>query len=76
MLLTEGLKREKIFDILWLHSLKSMAKILDELLTPPYDCTFSGTVNSSSIFTSYKGFMAHAKGSGLKAVPKETEQNL
>lgn len=45
MLLTEGLEREKIFDILWLHSLKSMAKILDPLLTPPYDFTFSGTVN-------------------------------
>ena len=29
MLLTEGLEREKIFDILWLHSLKSMAKILE-----------------------------------------------
>lgn len=47
-----------------------------KLLTPPYNCTFSGTGNSSSKFTSDKGFTAHAKGSGLEAVPKETEQNL
>lgn len=52
----------------WIHSsLHRMTAPLAAQLTGLY---------SSSKFTSYQGFMAHAKGSGLEAVPKETEQNF